>query len=219
MTVAADGEAALQLAREILPDLILSDVMMPGLDGFGLLNEVRRDPLLKSTPVILISARAGEDAWIEGLESGADDYMVKPFSARELQARVAAHIAMARLRRQAEEWERVLRADAESEQGRLRELLMHAPAAICILDGPEHRFTYVNLEFVKTARRARHHVERCRRVRKAAARHGTRGFPPGAGMPDQYSPPLWQQERVDPCNPGTGSSRHRSDRPRQGHSR
>lgn len=153
VALAADGKAALQLARDFLPDLILSDVMMPRLDGFGLLNEVRRDPLLRSTPIILISARAGEEAWIEGLESGADDYLVKPFSARELLARVASHIAMARLRRQAEEWERTLRADAESGQARLRELLMHAPAAICMLSGPEHRFTYVNLEFVKTARR------------------------------------------------------------------
>ena len=153
LTVAEDGGAALQLARETLPDLILSDVMMPRLDGFALLNEVRRDPLLKSTPVILISARAGEEAWIEGLESGADDYLVKPFSARELLARVASHIAMARLRRQAEEWERTLRAGAESDQVRLREMLMHVPAAICILNGPEHRFAYVNLEFVKTTRR------------------------------------------------------------------
>jgi len=155
VTLAEDGQAALQQARETLPDLILSDVMMPRLDGFDLLNEVRRDPLLKNTPVILISARAGEEAWIEGLESGADDYVVKPFSARELQARVASHIAMARLRRQAEEWERALRADAESDHARLRELLMRAPAAICMLHGPEHRFTYVNLEFLKTTRRER----------------------------------------------------------------
>ena len=116
----ADGEVALQRARQAPPDLILADVMMPRLDGFGLLRRLRADSTLKSVPVILVSARAGEEARIEGLKAGADDYLVKPFSARELSARVAAHLAMARLRREAAEMERALRAEAEKERSRLQ---------------------------------------------------------------------------------------------------
>jgi signal transduction histidine kinase/DNA-binding response OmpR family regulator len=97
----ADGGAALAAARARPPDLILSDVMMPGLDGFGLLRAVRGDLALASIPVILLSARAGEEAKVEGLEAGADDYLIKPFAARELLARVDANIHLARLRREA----------------------------------------------------------------------------------------------------------------------
>ncbi|MBV8736215.1 MAG: response regulator [Alphaproteobacteria bacterium] len=99
----ADGEAALAvLRRSRRPDLLLSDVMMPRLDGLGLLRAVRADPALADLPVILLSARAGEEASIAGLEAGADDYLVKPFSARELLARVAANIKLSQLRREFE---------------------------------------------------------------------------------------------------------------------
>ena len=98
---AGDGEAALTAARANGPDLILSDVMMPRLDGFGLLRAIRGEAALASTPVILLSARAGEEAKIEGLGAGADDYLIKPFAARELLARVSANIQMARMRREA----------------------------------------------------------------------------------------------------------------------
>ncbi len=97
----ADGQSALDAARARKPDLILADVMMPGLDGFGLLREIRSDPQLSGTPVILLSARAGEDARIEGLQAGADDYLTKPFSSRELLALVQSHIELSRLRREA----------------------------------------------------------------------------------------------------------------------
>ena len=96
-----DGEAALESARGSAPDLILSDVMMPGLDGFGLLRAIRSDPNLAGVPTVLLSARAGEEAQVEGLEAGADDYLVKPFAARELIARVNANIQMASMRREA----------------------------------------------------------------------------------------------------------------------
>jgi PAS domain S-box-containing protein len=109
----ADGRAALESARRQRPDLVLADVMMPRLDGFGLLRELRSDENLNTIPVILVSARAGEESRIEGLDAGADDYLVKPFSARELLARVGSHIAMARMRHQAAELERRLRAEAE----------------------------------------------------------------------------------------------------------
>jgi signal transduction histidine kinase len=93
-----DGRAALEAARGRVPDVVLSDVMMPGLDGFGLLRELRADPRTASIPVILLSARAGEEATIEGLTAGANDYLVKPFSARELLARVEGNVRAARAR-------------------------------------------------------------------------------------------------------------------------
>ena len=95
-----DGLAAVAAAQARLPDLVLSDVMMPQLDGFGLLRELRGDVRTRGVPVILLSARAGEEASVEGLAAGADDYLAKPFSARELLARVRTHLDMARVRRQ-----------------------------------------------------------------------------------------------------------------------
>ena len=96
---ANDGEAALRAVQANRPDLLLSDVMMPRLDGFELLSSIRADPQLRDLPVILVSARAGDEARIEGLDAGADDYLVKPFSARELLARVRSNLEMARVRR------------------------------------------------------------------------------------------------------------------------
>jgi signal transduction histidine kinase len=97
----ADGQAALEAARRETPDLIVSDVMMPRMDGFGLLRALRADLQLRDVPTILLSARAGEEAVIEGLDAMADDYLVKPFSARELIARVGAQLQLTRLRREA----------------------------------------------------------------------------------------------------------------------
>jgi PAS domain S-box-containing protein len=96
--VAADGQEALELARRHAPDLIVSDVMMPRLDGFGLLREVRADAALRQTPVLLLSARAGPEARVSGLASGADDYLVKPFNASELLARVGSNLRRSQLR-------------------------------------------------------------------------------------------------------------------------
>ena len=105
--------------------------MMPKLDGFGLLKALRTDPQTRTLPVIMLSARAGEEAHIEGLAEGADDYLVKPFSARELLARISAHLSLAAVRREAEQAVR-------DEQQRLYELFMQAPAIIAILRGPTH---------------------------------------------------------------------------------
>ena len=122
-----NGAAALEAARRRRPDLILCDVMLPRLDGFGLLRAVRADPGSNDVSVVLLSARAGEEASIEGLEAGADDYLVKPFSARELLARVRANIDLARERRRAA---RVLR---DSEQ-RLRSIFAEANVGIAQTD-------------------------------------------------------------------------------------
>lgn len=130
VTLVTDGGAALNAARQQRPDLILSDVMMPGLDGFGLLRALRADPDLRDIPVVLLSARAGEEAKVEGLEAGADDYLIKPFSARELLARVATNLETARIRREAAE-----------ELRRLNETLEERIAAeIKRLDQSEHHF-------------------------------------------------------------------------------
>lgn len=108
-----DGRTALVRALADPPDLVLADIMMPGLDGFELLDELRADPRTSGVPVVLLSARAGEEARIEGLGRGADDYITKPFSARELVARMEAHLQLADHRRQtaAGERDRAARAD------------------------------------------------------------------------------------------------------------
>ena len=146
--VFSNGADALAGAREYGADLIIADVMMPVLDGFGLLKAVRADPVLRLKPLILLSARAGEEARVEGMEAGADDYLVKPFTARELLARAGAHLKLARFRLEAAEAERRLRAEVENERNRLRNSFSQAPAPIAILDGFDHRFTFVNEAFV-----------------------------------------------------------------------
>ena len=99
----SDGRAALEAARRAKPDLILSDVMMPRLDGFELVKALRADKALSGVAIILLSARAGDEARVEGIEVGADDYLVKPFSARELLARVSGALALAQVRREGAE--------------------------------------------------------------------------------------------------------------------
>jgi signal transduction histidine kinase/DNA-binding response OmpR family regulator len=161
----ADGAAALAAARATRPDLVLSDVMMPVLDGFELLRALRAGPDTSTIPVILLSARAGEESRIEGLDAGADDYMVKPFSARELVARVSAHLSLStararasaeveashaalsavheRLQEQARATEAALAA-LRVEQSRMTHLFRQAPAFIAVLRGPEHVFELSN---------------------------------------------------------------------------
>jgi signal transduction histidine kinase/DNA-binding response OmpR family regulator len=135
-----DGAAGLAAARERPPDLILTDVMMPGLDGFELLRALRADPRTSRVPVVMLSARAGEEARIEGLQSGADEYLAKPFSARELIARVNSQIALARHAREREsllEREQVARREAELQKQHLHALFMQAPTLVLILRGPD----------------------------------------------------------------------------------
>jgi PAS domain S-box-containing protein len=141
----ADGEAALAAARKHSPNLVLADVMMANLDGFGLLRELRADPRTNTVPVVLLSARAGEESRVEGLAAGADDYLVKPFSARELLARVGAHLEMARVRREAASRESELRAEARRAQEQAATILESITDGFVALDS-EWRFTHVNAE-------------------------------------------------------------------------
>ncbi|HEY1379348.1 MAG TPA: ATP-binding protein [Gemmataceae bacterium] len=142
---AADGRAALAAARERPPDLMLADVMMPELDGFSLVRELRADPSTATVPVVLLSARAGEESRVEGLAAGADDYLVKPFSGRELLARVGAHLELVRVRREAARRESELRAEVRRAQERAVAILESITDGFVALDR-DWRFTYVNAE-------------------------------------------------------------------------
>jgi PAS domain S-box-containing protein len=137
VVTAADGAEALASIGARVPDLVLTDVMMPKLDGFALLKALRSDERTRDIPVVLLSARAGEESRIEGIDAGADDYLVKPFSARELHARVSNNLAMARARRN------FSRAARESEARRgflltlsdaLRSMSSTADVAQCAVD-------------------------------------------------------------------------------------
>jgi PAS domain S-box-containing protein len=108
VTAVADGQSALAAARASPPDLIVSDVMMPGIDGLALVEEIRADHRTAAVPVLLLSARAGQEAAIEGLDAGADDYLIKPFAAQELLARVRANVELTKLRNQHAQWRAAL---------------------------------------------------------------------------------------------------------------
>jgi len=138
--VVSDGAEALQAIATTLPDLVISDVMMPRIDGFALLAALRKQPDTRLLPFMLVSARAGEEARIEAVRAGVDDYVVKPFSARELVARAEAQLLRGKLRA------------VEIEQSRrLAEVFEQAPVGVALLRGPEHRFEFANADYVKLA--------------------------------------------------------------------
>lgn len=145
----ADGVAALEAIRQRLPDLVLTDVMMPKLDGFGVLRELRSHPATREIPVILLSARAGEESRVEGLEAGADDYLIKPFSARELLARVEASLKMVRVRQEALQREQALRVETEAAREDLASVLARIGDQFLALDH-QWRYTYVNEQVCQT---------------------------------------------------------------------
>ncbi|MDK1471927.1 SpoIIE family protein phosphatase [Streptomyces sp. 549] len=108
VSTAHDGQEALEAVRSDAPDLVVSDVMMPRRDGLSLVGALRADPRTAALPVLLLSAKAGQEASIEGLQAGADDYLVKPFAAAELLARVRANAELARLRSHHARWRTAL---------------------------------------------------------------------------------------------------------------
>jgi PAS domain S-box-containing protein len=137
IVTASNGVDALPKIARHKPSLILSDIMMPEMDGIELLRHVKEKQETAQIPVILITARAGEESKIEGYEIGADDYLVKPFSTNELLARIKAQIKIAKARKQVEQ--------------RLEGFLMQMPAAVSVVEGPSYRFTLVNTMFQKLA--------------------------------------------------------------------
>jgi PAS domain S-box-containing protein len=138
VTAVADGREALAAVAEQRPDLVITDVMMPHLDGFGLLKALREDRRTAAIPLIMLSARAGEEARVEGLEAGADDYLTKPFSARELLARAGVTLALARARREAMRREEELKAETT-------DILESITDGFAAFDAG-FRFTYINAE-------------------------------------------------------------------------
>ncbi|HEX5128602.1 MAG TPA: response regulator, partial [Usitatibacter sp.] len=143
VSVVEDGEMALRALLTSRYDLVLTDVMMPRMDGFALLRAIRSEASLRQLPVLMLSARAGEESRIEGLEAGADDYLVKPFSARELVAHVRGHLATAQARRLATRErelllasEREARMELQRHREDLVELFEQAPNPMVILRGP-----------------------------------------------------------------------------------
>jgi signal transduction histidine kinase len=130
---ASDGAQALELVKARRPDLVVTDVMMPKLDGFGLLRALRADAVTRDIPVMMLSARAGEESRVEGFEAGADDYLVKPFTAREMVARVEAQLLRVRMR-----------AVEDEHRRRLETVFSHAPVSIAILRGPTHVYELAN---------------------------------------------------------------------------
>jgi PAS domain S-box-containing protein len=133
---AYDAAGGLAAVRVWAPDLVLVDVMMPGVDGLELVRRIRADRAIHTVSVLVLSARAGEEARLDALEAGADDYLAKPFSARELSARVRAHVQMARIRRAAIEQERVL----------LREIAAVRHDLDSVLEGTSDAFVRVDRE-------------------------------------------------------------------------
>jgi signal transduction histidine kinase len=103
----SNGQEALESILRDPPDLVLTDVMMPVLDGFGLLAALRKEDSTKTLPILMLSARAGEESRVEGLDAGADDYLVKPFTARELVAKIDAHLSLSRMRKDADQARRL----------------------------------------------------------------------------------------------------------------
>ncbi|HEX4565862.1 MAG TPA: ATP-binding protein, partial [Vicinamibacterales bacterium] len=129
----ANGREALGAVARQRADLVLADVMMPEMDGFELIRRLREDEATRDIPIVLLSARAGEEARVEGLQAGADDYVVKPFSARELTARIETQLLRASIR-----------AADSLRRRQLADIFRQAPAAIAILRGPEHVYEHAN---------------------------------------------------------------------------
>ncbi|MBK7862230.1 MAG: response regulator [Archangiaceae bacterium] len=143
----SSGDAALAQARRRRPDLVVTDVMMPGLDGFGLMRALRADPALRDVPCLLVSARAGEEAKVEALEAGADDYLIKPFSAKELVSRIAARLEVARAH-----------LETRAARSRLRAQLMQAPVAVSVVTGPRQVYELANARYLEMVGRSEHQV-------------------------------------------------------------
>lgn len=140
--IVVEPAAALTAIQQQVPDLVLVDVLMP-LDVLALLQGLRADAQTQEVPVILLSTPGEEEACIEGLEAGANDYLIKPFSGRELLARIKTKLRMARLHRTAAHCEQELHIQAEAAEANLSSILSCIKDQFLFLDR-EWRYTYVN---------------------------------------------------------------------------
>lgn len=150
VTAVENGVAALAVLRAQAADLVLSDVMMPELDGFALLDALRADPATREVPLILLSALASEDARLQGIAAGADDYLVKPFSARELLVRVATNLKLAQMRQATAQRERSARREADRAREQLASVFERITDGVIALDR-QWRYTYVNRQAARLA--------------------------------------------------------------------
>ena len=141
----SNGAEALRAILDRPPDLVLTDVMMPELDGFGLLLALRQNERTRGIPVVMLSARAGEEARVEGIHAGADDYLVKPFAAKELLARVQTNLELNRLRSEIARQDELRRAAAALEQHhRLLDAALSSTLDFVYIFDRNGRFTYAN---------------------------------------------------------------------------
>lgn len=122
ISTAEDGERALKMARDLQPDLIVLDVMLPEVDGLEVCKIIRRDPVTSGIPIIMLTAKAAEVDRVLGLELGADDYVTKPFSPRELVLRVKNMLR------------RGLLPDEKVDQIKVGELLIDIPKHLVLVD-------------------------------------------------------------------------------------
>ncbi|MGE0546309.1 MAG: response regulator [Kofleriaceae bacterium] len=142
-----DGEAGLAALRARSFDLVITDLIMPRLDGFAMLHQMKQDPAIQHVPVLVLSGRSEDEARIEGVESWVSDYLMKPFSNRELIARVTAQLELRAARRDHAillERAHAARCEADLQRQRLASLLVQAPIPIAILQGPSHVITLAN---------------------------------------------------------------------------
>lgn len=130
VVTAVDGEDAIKKIHSYNPELVLSDIMMPVMDGIQLMKVIKNNPSTKALPVILLSARAGEEAKIEGYDIGADDYLVKPFSANELIARIRSQFKLSTVRKEVE--------------NNLRNLILQSPVGMALLRGASLTVEIIN---------------------------------------------------------------------------
>jgi signal transduction histidine kinase len=137
-----NGAVALERARAQVPDLVLTDVMMPVMDGFELLKALRSNPSTSQVPVVMLSARAGEEARTDSLHAGADDYLVKPFSSAELLARVVVHLELARRRR-----------EEQAHRAQLQTLFLQAPVAISLVTPEDFVYQLANPRYLEMVAR------------------------------------------------------------------
>ena len=143
---AQNGKVALEKIEEHVPDLVISDIMMPVMDGVQMLTRIKANPQTTNLPVMLLSARAGEESRIEGFDYGADDYLVKPFSAKELVARVRSQIQIATTR--------------SHLSTLLKQVFDQTPAAITIIRRDNYTIEFANDLYLQIVDKGREFIGR-----------------------------------------------------------